>query len=133
MQRLIVVFQVLAVVLALAFGASDRPSRLAAQELPPPEVGATVMADALGAGDIVREEACPSGLGGTRITEQGYLMTSAGRCSVDAPAAFVSARLRGLLVPDGEARLEFRPVAGVERLSFQLWIRDTGPRYVADV
>jgi hypothetical protein len=109
---------------ALAGGDPARAPAYQLDGLPPaPQVGATVLEDALTTPGLLQPSTCPTGRGGGAFVGEGYLMKVVGLCYDGSSTAGFGVRFEGLAFSDGEARLEMKPVSAVERVRFSLEVR----------
>lgn len=89
----------------------------------PPEVGASVFERSLTERGTVIPHACPSGRGAVEQTTDGVLLRVRGKCNDRALGAAVLTPIPGLVVPDGEVRLELKVVSGGDRAGLLIQTR----------
>ncbi|MFN0074390.1 MAG: hypothetical protein ACKVVP_23155, partial [Chloroflexota bacterium] len=90
---------------------------------PPPAVGALVLEDSLSRAGVLQPSTCPTGRSAGEFVDEGYLLKVRGKCRESDGTANVGVRFPGLMLADGEVRLEMKAVGGVDRVRFSLQIR----------
>ena len=92
----------------------------------PPAVGRVIHEESLTEQGVIPSGTCRTGKGRGEVVGEGFLIAVRGRCTDADSGASAGPILRGLNVPDGEVRFEFKVVGGFERSSVALFIRRTG-------
>lgn len=103
---------------ALAAPDARRPAYVS-----PPEPGDAIIAEPLTASGAVRSGVCPTQRAENRFVPDGFLMRVAGKCRDEASSAQITETIAGLVLPDGELRVETRAVAAPERALFRVFFR----------
>ena len=117
------------VILVLALGPTSAAAEVAGAQPPdaetsPAPLGSAVVEDALLGPGLVVPFVCATGRGGRDFSDEGLAVRVHGRCGSAADmVASVGTRFSGLVVPDGEVRMEVRALAGADRLSFRVAFR----------
>ena len=111
--------------------ASEPPPPSASNQRPrpagdQPAVGRVIHEESLTEQGIIPSGTCPTGKGRGEVVGEGFLIALRGKCNDTDSGVSAGPILRGLNVPDGEVRFEFKVVGGFERSSVALFMRRTG-------
>jgi hypothetical protein len=115
-------WQGLGLTISFILGAVLLVSAAAAQDNPP-DVGVVILDDPLASPGVMPSGACQTGRGSREFVEEGYILKVRGKCSDRAGIAATQSFVRGLVFSDGEVRVEFKIVSGLERAVMNLYIR----------
>src|ERR1043165_505161 len=97
---------------------SGQASQPAPELGPPPAVGAVILDDPLTQAGALRDGPCPTGYGRRQFVPDGFLLQVEGKCTDYTLVANVGNFVPGLIVPDGELRLELEFVNSTPRARF---------------
>ena len=102
-----------------------------------PAVGPMVYEEPLTKPGVFLTGDCPSGNAGSEIVDEGVMLKTHGRCLESQEIVAVGPFLSAVVIPDGEFRIDFKIVKGVERAAVNVGIRfrtaDAAGGYVFNV
>lgn len=94
----------------------------------PPALGAIVIDDPLtGPGIFEQRVESSHRVNIAELVGEGFIFKVTGPAHASDESAGLSVTVRGLTVPDGEVRVEVKPVSGHDRAQPRIWFRDQGP------
>lgn len=127
---------VLTAIVAVAVRLAVAVPMSAAQDMPLPEPGETVLEDPLTAPGAMRASFTATGRNSAQFTDEGLLVKVTGKASETSTVAAYSPAVQRLTFADGEARIEFRFATVLEGTQLQLQFRvqpDGIDRYFASI
>jgi hypothetical protein len=115
---------ILAIVMLVVSGPVHDGRSVALAQGDPPELGDVILEDALVAPGLPNVYTCPSGRQKREFANDGFTLTISGGCQPndEFPGSGINPR-GGLTMADGEVRVEFRQLGGLDRTQVQILLR----------
>ena len=87
-------------------------------------MGATILEDDLSGPTVIPRSTCRAPGDGREFVGEGLRFKLTGRCQEAQTVTALGTRVRGVMVADGEVRVELKAVSGIDRAIFQIAVRD---------